>query len=225
MLRFSVSYEATKFNMDRPMPVTKIVRDDWEVDARLAAFRVTRAEIIGIVRAAVASRKDSVLYDPCGTEGTFSYTFGTRALREVFCARGYEVARRDNIEGAYDAERGVKMIFQNAAVAADPIRSPRAIHPKGNGAVNAIEIGQGYLFRHMEEEDKKELEEDKATLLVLFVSVDGDEVTAELSCPSPIPGRQFSGFHERIFILRPGEWGKLSSPASGPDFEISVTRK
>ncbi|MCH8049679.1 hypothetical protein IH979_03150 [Patescibacteria group bacterium] len=61
------------------------------------------------------------------------------------------------------------------------------------------------------------------------VSVNGDDVRAEISLPSGIVGGNFKGFIERIFILRGGVWTgirvKDGSDADAVDFEPVITRK
>ena len=43
----------------------------------------------------------------------------------------------------------------------------------------------------------------------LCVSVNGDDVRAELSLPAGVGGGNFDGFIERIYIVRAGEWEAL----------------
>jgi hypothetical protein len=61
------------------------------------------------------------------------------------------------------------------------------------------------------------------------VSVQGDDVRAELSLPAGVGGGNFDGFIERIFIVREGDWAKLSireeDDSDAPQFEPVVTRK
>ena len=61
------------------------------------------------------------------------------------------------------------------------------------------------------------------------VSVNGDDVRAELSRPISVGGGNFDGFFERIFIIRQGEWPDLAVmplPTGGlTEFEPVVTRK
>ena len=61
------------------------------------------------------------------------------------------------------------------------------------------------------------------------VSVNGDDVRAELSLPIGIDGGNFKGFVERIFILRGGDWGDIRVKddvnTNAVEFEPVVTRK
>ena len=61
------------------------------------------------------------------------------------------------------------------------------------------------------------------------VSVNGDDVRAELSRPISVSGGNFEGFYERIFVIRDGEWSGLDvKPVAGDgptEFEPVVTRK
>lgn len=61
------------------------------------------------------------------------------------------------------------------------------------------------------------------------VSVQGDEIRAELSLPSGISGGNFEGFIEHIFILGGGEWPADvildSDRPDGIEFEPAVLRR
>ncbi len=61
------------------------------------------------------------------------------------------------------------------------------------------------------------------------VSVNGDDVRAELSIPLGVEGGNFKGFIERIFIVRDEEWPDLAIKPDGEadvaDFEPVITRK
>ncbi len=61
------------------------------------------------------------------------------------------------------------------------------------------------------------------------VSVNCDDVRAEISLPTGIVGGNFKGFIERIFILRGGDWADIrvkdGSEADAVDFEPVITRK
>jgi hypothetical protein len=212
------------------MPSTKITDGDHPVDVRLNWFGVSRKDFHKIVFAAVAARANFVPHDPSNAAGTLSYIFGTRALRDVFCAKkGWEINRSGNIESVYHPDKGLKIVFQNATSACDPNKEPQAISEKGTGAAKAVELGQGSLFPETKEEKAKK-SEASAALWYFFVRIDGAEVTAELSWPRSIDDRHFNGFNERIFILNPGEWADIDisefgDDEAGDDYEIEVTRK
>lgn len=211
-----------------PQSTAKIVQKSKDVEDRLAAFDVTKDELLRVVHAAVAARNDFLPIDPINAAGQLSYIFGTRALRDLFGPKGWLIDRTDNIESTYSAELGVKIIFQNATCAGDVLRDPRAVSDKGPAAVRAVDLGQYSLFPELEEEERLEAEKADAAIWYLFVAVDGEKVTAELSCPKEIAEKQFRGFHERILVLQAGEWSAMLAPAEEselPDFDVEVTRK
>ena len=214
------------------MQPARIFREDDEVDRRLADFGVNREELIDVVRAVVAARADAIDDDPASAEGLFAYIYGTRALRQVFKRHGWIRYREDNVESVRHPSRNLKVIYQSVDFAADWLHSPKAISGKGSGADRMILSGQTSLFR---EEDlqpivKTPLPEIKSGAYFFCVSVDGDDVRAELSLPSGIAKGNFAGFIERIFIVRPGEWSDLNIFRDGGDgdaaeFEPVISRK
>jgi len=202
------------------------VFEDGSVDALLAKmFDTTKGELTEVAEKAAAGKANAVDDDPITTPGTFAYIYGTRALRGLFRAKGWERNRSSGIESVYNAERGIKIIFQNADVAADPVREPRAISGKGNAAKRAVDFGQGTLFPELEEEDIKEA---TAAIWYFLVSIDKDDIRAELSRPRKIEGSQFHGFHERLFIIKKGDLTPFNfddDDVPPPEFDVNITRK
>lgn len=195
------------------MQPCKIIKEEIEVDARLAEFGITREDALRIVRAVVVAHNDAVPFDPVTASGLFRYIYGTRAVRETFCAgaRSWRVYRVKGIESAYDPASGRKIIYQSVDVAAVEGRDPKAISEKGKAAAQEIADSTLYLFPEMERE-WRDAEDDarryqEAAAWHFCVSINGDDVRAELSLPRAINDKNFAGFIERIFILREGEWG------------------
>jgi hypothetical protein len=123
-------------------------------------------------------------------------------------------------------DRGLKLVFQNADLAAAEHQDPKAMSEKGNASERAVRLAQGWLFPEMECD---EVRRETAHLWFLFVSIDGSDIRSELSRPRAIADGQFAGFHERIFILNRGDLDKLSVgfdddvPVDGP--EVIVSKK
>ena len=217
------------------MQTANIVREATDVNNRLSAhFSATVAEMQKVVHAAVAAKGDASIELPRNAGGLLSYIYGTGALRSIFVPKGYKINRSNNIESVYDPLKNIKIIFQNADSACDATRDPRSISENGPAAAKAVEFGQASLFPEFEEEDRKKeeeaLREGTAAIWYFFVYIDGDDVRAELSRPKSIDENQFKGFHERIFILNPGDWTgvQLTEEDQNPapqTFEINVTRK
>lgn len=190
------------------MTATVLLKEEPEVAARLRElFDVSVEDIIGIVLAAAGAKADAIDDDPLTTPGTFAYIYGTRAIRQTFRARGWKVDRRDGVESVVNLDRGLKLVFQNADLAAVEHQDPKAVSEKGNASERAVRLAQGWLFPEMERE---EVSRETAHLWFLFTSIDGTDIRAELSRPRAIADGQFAGFHERIFILNRGDLDKLS---------------
>ena len=179
-----------------------------------------------MVFAAIAARADFVPNHPANAAGLLSYIYGTKALRDLCCPKGWQINRTGNIESVYHPGKGLKIIFQNADSAANPEREPRAISDKGPAAKTAVEHGQWSLFPEYETSEA-EKNEANASVWYFFVSGSAVEVTAELSCPKSIEDKQFNGFNKRIAIVKSGEWVdvELTDDQPSQDFEIQVTRK
>lgn len=213
------------------MLATRNYIQPWDIDARLLPFGATRAEFTQVVTGVVGARADKVENDPANAEGQFAYIYGTRFLRSLLRTKGYLLYRRNNIEGVEHASRPLKIIYQNVDSAALLHYKPRALSGKGSGSDREIDAAQGNLFTEEELASSHAVKFDQIDTGVWYfcVSVNGDEVRAELSLPTRIENGNFADFIERIFIIGPNEWGGLgvkSDPDSGPvEFEPVVTRK
>lgn len=203
-----------------------VFAQEYEIVPRLAQLGLRRDLLLDVVGAAVGGRRNATGYHPLSAGGLLSWIEGTGQLRRIFVQRGWEVCRRDNIESIFNPEIGIKVVFQNAERAGDPLLEPLATSKKGAGSARAVELGQYELWP---EEQAKKFVEVTASTWVLFVYSDGDDVRAELSFPKAINGEQFDGFHERILLVEKGGWGASvpieddGEPSS--EYEVSVTRK
>jgi len=183
------------------------VTDERDVTTRLhELFDISLDDAINIALAAAAAKADAVDDDPLTAPGTLAYIYGTRATRRTFRARGWQIDRKGGVESVVNLERGLKLVFQNADLAASEHQEPKAVSDKGTASETAVRLAQGWLFPEME---RKEVGLEMAHLWYLFVSIDGSDIRAELSRPQAIADKQFAGFHERIFILKRGDLDKL----------------
>lgn len=202
-----------------------VVADELEVAPRLEQLGVTKADLLQVVRAAVGARRNATPFHPLSAGGQLAYLAGTEHLRRVFVPQGWHICRRDNIESIFHPEIGIKIVYQNADRAGDPVFDPIAVSKKGAGAARAVELGQYDLFP---ESRVQEIAEISAATWYLFVYTDGPDVRAELSCPIAINDEQFDQFHERILLVQKGDWDTpdpLEDDAPPVDFEVSVSRK
>jgi hypothetical protein len=203
-----------------------VLAEDYEVVPRLAQLGLRRDLLLDVVRAAVGGRRTSTPYYPLSAGGLLSWIEGTAHIRRVFVPLGWEICRRDNIESIFHPEYGIKVVFQNAERAGDPLFDPIAVSRKGAGSARAIELGQGELWPELRE---KEVAEVTAPTWVLFVFAVGDDVRAELSFPIAINDDQFDGFHERILLVQKGDWDStepfIDEDEPPAEYDVTVSRK
>lgn len=203
-----------------------VLAEDYEVVPRLAQLGLRRDLLLDVVRAAVGGRRSSTAFYPLSAGGLLSWIEGTAHIRRVFVPQGWEICRRDNIESIFHPTYGIKVVFQNAERAGDPLFDPIAVSRKGAGSARAIELGQGELWPELRE---KEVAEVTAPTWVLFVFAADDDVRAELSCPMAINDDQFDGFHERILLVQKGEWDStepfIDEDEPPAEYDVAVSRK
>lgn len=203
-----------------------VLAEDYEVVPRLAQLGLRRDLLLDVVRAAVGGRRTSTPFYPLSAGGLLSWIEGTAHIRRVFVPQGWEICRRDNIESIFHPEFGIKVVFQNAERAGDPLFDPIAVSRKGAGSARAIELGQGEFWPELRE---KEVAEVTAPTWVLFVFAVGDDVRAELSFPIAINDDQFDGFHERILLVQKGDWDStepfIDEDEPPAEYDVAVSRK
>ncbi len=195
------------------MLATKLYTEEHEVDARLARFGVTRAELIEVVRLVLSARSDAIAVDPLSAAGQFSYIYGTRHTRLLLCPKGWVINRTENVESVRHEASGISIVFQNVDQACLPIRSPKALHGKGSAAVRMIDHGQGVLFPNgtiPEAIPAHKIQNLNSAVWYFCMSFDEDMAHAELSLPATLNGTNFGLFIERIFITLPGDDPVLS---------------
>jgi hypothetical protein len=203
--------------------------EDWEIDPRLQFFGVTRLELVKVALAVVAARADKTDNDPGGAEGQLAYIYGTRNTCALFRTKGWNLHRQENIQSVCHPTKDLRVVYQSVDLAARRIHRPQAISGKGSGSDRFIDVAQGDLFteEQLSAPNLVKLGKIDAGLWYFCVSVNGDDVCAELSLPTCIKEKNFQGFIERIFIIRPGEWSKLVAKPKddATEFEPFVTRK
>ncbi len=213
------------------MPQTQIYSQDYEAGVRLETLGLTAGDLIEVVKRSVAARASAVSTFPANAAGQLSYIFGTAAIRDVLLLKGWQIDRTGNIEATYNPAIGIKIVFQNADSACEDRRDPKAISEKGPAASKAVDSGQMYLFPEIEAAHAESQARENASLWYFFVHINGDDVRAELSFPKSIEDRQFKGFNERVYVIKPGEWMSIAPESVedaepiAQDFDIEVTRK
>ena len=213
------------------MLIARVYTEPWEVDQRLSAFGVTRSELFEVVRQVVGARADVTDNDPVTAGGLFAYIQGTRHIRALFRSKRWQLDRQENIEAVKHPEKDLRIVYQSVDLAASKGHNPRAISGKGSGADRIIDSAQGSLFtdEELEQHNPATIAAVGTGVWFFCVSVDGEDVRAELSLPASLEGRNFKEFIERIFIVRGGEWPptQIAPDAENDavDFQPTVTRK
>jgi hypothetical protein len=190
-------------------------------------FRVKKDDIVRVALSALAARNDSVPDDPKTAKGQLSYIYGVRAMRQAFIPAGYERISRRNIESVYDATQARKIMFQTVDIACVESQIPQPISEIGAAKETVIENSYPYLFEEMQKaEDQRQqalTEYECAEAWYVCTSFANGTVSCELSRPQGVIDKEFSGFIERIFILREGEGGPsglINLDDDTPRFEI-----
>lgn len=210
------------------MDPARILIDVTDVDRRLDQFGVTRQELIDVVRGVVAARSDATADDPASAEGLLAYIYGTRLVRQLFQKIGWIRLSQNNVASVKHPDRPLQVVYQSVDLAADVIHTPQAISGKGPGADRVV-TGQGWLFAPEDIPPAAGAVGELPPGVWFFcVSVQGDDVRAELSLPSGIANNNFQGFVERIFVTDGDEFDapiSANDRPSGTDIEPTVFRR
>jgi hypothetical protein len=209
--------------------VAQIYTDPRQVDRRLGQyFNSTRDQWIEIVKASVGARGGCTTHNARSAPGFYAWDAGVAQMRRIFCKEGYEAACEDGIELIVNRELGKKITVMNAdAGTADSSRSPKNRTLKGPATEKVADLNnQIEMFKSGETSSAPE---DSCAIWHLCIFDDGKRVRAELSRPVLFRSGYFVKFSERIFILRDGDWEKVTLMAPTPEvdqsLEINVRRK
>lgn len=184
------------------MPRTEVCKNPSLVQSRLSNLGLRREALIEVAQKAAAARNDAVAIDPVNAAGLMAYIFGTRALRQYLLPNGWTIDRTENIEATVHPSSGITIVYQNCDSCCTPDSPPRPISAKGAASERMIEDRNGDFF--VEELRAAEMAAS-GNLWFFCVSVNANDVRAELSCPVGLDGKQFGRFRERIFILQDGD--------------------
>lgn len=218
-----------------------VIINPVEVRNHLAPFGITAEEFQEVVYAAVGARRGCTENDPPAAPGWMSWCFGLRGLGEVGGRHGYVRDEANNISSIYDEKRGIKIAFCNTddgTGRAD--RHPTQRSRKGPATDRIVDANEATLFDYFGIPDdfaKKVVSMPNAgrhngapVYWYLCVYCEGEDVRAELSCPTECDAGFFAEFHERIILIAgPDDDGGAKARVTEPDddsgFEINVVRK
>ncbi len=200
--------------------------EEWDVNERLNELGLTRDLLLEIVQACVAARGGCTDNDPPAAGGWDAWRMGTRRAREKLRPLNWDKDETGGLSTVKSDEHEMRIAILNTDDATGlRARAPTNSSKKGVATERAVDLN-GELFP------------DTAPTIdapcghpiwYLCVHVSGDDVRAELSFPERFHNGFIAAWIERILLLEPGQWDKISIAAptddSGPDLEIEVRRK
>ena len=200
----------------------QVWRETWDVDRRLNELGLRRDSLMNAVVAAITAGADSTPFHPANASGTFSYMYGTWALRNEFVGDEWELDRSDGVESIRNDQTKVKLVYQNVDIACDDEQGPKPRSHKGAGSERAC---SGNLFGTLLPQYSPRPTEECATYY-LMIDRNG---AAELTRPV-VKGGTFTAYIERIYLSDGGDLLDLDSlPIDdddiADDFDPQVSRK
>ena len=209
-----------------------------EVTNRLDEIGWRKDQLLEVVAAMVAARNSCTANDPSSAPGWMAWKEGIRRLREIGCPMGLERDETDQIPSVIDRERGIKFTVSNTddctgLEIAD--RVPQNRSKKGPATDRVVSDNQGSFLDVLDATANvvplSMARRQPGILVCWYVCAysEGDEVRAELSCPTSCEGGFFSDFIERIVLIGPegpdGAPVRRGTPEDGPEFDVPVVRK
>ena len=203
---------------------TRVLREPWDVDRRLAELGLDRQKLLTVAEVAVHEAANATPFHPINAAGTFAYHQGTWALRDQFVGRGggeWECDRADGVEAIRNRSKKLRVIFSNVDISCDDRIDPKPRSRKGSGSERAC---SGNLFGHLPTFARQPVSDEAA----FYLMVD-EKGNVELTQPT-VEGGTFKEYIERIYLYNAkdgGPDGKLSldddDVADG--FEPDIVRK
>lgn len=197
---------------------TKVYRDPWDVNARLAELGLTREGLLKVIALSRLARNNVTAFHCANSAGTYSYHEGVAGLRDTFVGTDWAVDRSDGIEAIVNLKTGVKVSFSNVDEACG-LDHPKPRSQKGAGAERA---SGGLLF-----DDLKSYAPRLAGGGVLYYLMVDQWGAAELTRPV-IKNNTFVAAVERIF-LKPADDESDIDVLDGGDiadgFDPQIVRK
>jgi hypothetical protein len=207
------------------MVKTRILREPWEVEARLAEMGLEKSKLLTVRSTAVGAAADATRFHPANAAGTFSYQHGTFALRNEHVGDVWLLDRPNGVEAIRNESARIKIVFANVDIACDDAQEPKPRSSKGAGAERLCAANDlfGDLPRFARVPERGEV---GWTIYYLMVAPNG---AVELSCPV-VKGGAFVSFIERLYLSDgsdlEGEFKlSLDDRDAADDFDPKVARK
>lgn len=202
-----------------PWIETRLVREEDDVDCRLAELGLTRPGLLRVVAVASTERKNATDLYPLNAPGTFAYHHGVAELRRQFLGSGWDIDRSGGIETIRNDALNMRVAFCNVEEACGLLH-PKPRTEKGPGAERAC---SPTLFDDLPAFSPPPRDD----LLLYYVMIDS-QGAAELTRPV-IEGGTFTGAVERVFLSKGGEDEAtvlpLDTDAPTVSFDPMVVRK
>lgn len=206
--------------------------EPWDVARRLAQFGMTRDQLLEVIRACVSGAGNVTENDPPGTHGWETYRFGVRRFREVLRPESWEPDNTDGLATIVSDRLKMRIAVVNTDVdtgVPDPYKFPQNRNKKGPTAEDAVKANMALLPGIAWPLAPKRESRVSVSELITWhfcIYIDGDDVSAELSLLDKIQSGFFTGWKERIIILKPGDWKSVDLPSEdddpAPELEIDV---
>ncbi|MBY0337317.1 MAG: hypothetical protein K2X11_11930 [Acetobacteraceae bacterium] len=215
------------------MPDAAVFLRTEDADDRLWRLaRLSRADLLQAVAAAVVAVGGCTANDPPTARGYDAWRMAVRRLREVLMPQGWERDDTGNFSTVMNRLAGVRIAVVNTdGNTGNPHAYPTNRSRKGALADRASEINQRILpFPEWDETEPEGASLPGIATWYLCVYVEGERVRAELSLPTKVQGGFFADWQERIILVGSnGDWSIADAPHlgddDGPVFEVAVTRK
>ncbi len=125
------------------LDMIKVFAEPWEADARLLELGLSRKTLLEVVAVAITERSNVTNFHCANAAGTFSYHYGTFALRDKHVPANWAIDRENGVESIKHPEKDIKIAFCNVDVACDALHLPKPRSEKGAGIERAA---TGNLF-------------------------------------------------------------------------------
>ena len=202
---------------------TRVLTQALEVDPRLSELKVERRKLLNVRDTALAAAADATGFHAANAAGTFSYHYGTFAMRNELVGEVWRQDRPNGVEAVSNDALRLRLVFANVDVACDLFHYPKPRSEKGAGAQR---MSSGNLFGFLPG-FATSASVDRDGWTVYFIMVD-EKGAMELTCAA-ISGGKFSNFVERLFISDGSDIGRgpeiLTDDLPAVEFDPQVARK
>jgi hypothetical protein len=211
----------------RPDHIEEIIIDDpEEVRLFLEDNDLSVDGVLSVRDAAYIHLIDTSPLMALNAPGTLAYHYGLLETRVQFLGKVWEISRNGGIEAIFNADKKIKLSYQNVDVACVRAINPNPRTDKGSGSEREC---QGNLFEYFGVAAPKLVQLPKGIVPAFYIMVD-ERGAVEVSRPV-IEGGKFIGFIVRAFVSDGSDLdeqevtpsGSLDAPVD--DFDVPVIRR